>query len=81
MASTLLESISQDDYEKARTMSRRKFQSNLQSYMITSFKNGEIEGANQRTLEIVKKMIKRNTPIEFIIEDTGLSIEEIQKLK
>jgi hypothetical protein len=30
--------------------------------------------------EIAKKMLKRETPIEYIIEDTGLTEDEIMQL-
>lgn len=42
---------------------------------------GKAEGIAQEKKEIALKMLKRNRPIEEIIEDTGLSIAEIQELK
>ena len=43
---------------------------------------GREQGAMKRAIEIAQKMLKRNRPIEEIIEDTGLSkyaVEEIKK--
>jgi len=39
------------------------------------------EGSNQRALAIAEKMLRRNRPLEEIIEDTGLTLEEIEELK
>jgi hypothetical protein len=35
----------------------------------------------QREFEIARKLLKRNRPIEEIIEDTELTLEEIESLK
>lgn len=43
-------------------------------------KEGKREGRHERDLEIAIKLIARNIPIEEIVEITGLSIEEIEKL-
>jgi predicted transposase/invertase (TIGR01784 family) len=37
--------------------------------------------AKQRDLEIAKKLLKRNRPIDEIIEDTGLTREELDELR
>ena len=42
---------------------------------------GKVEGKNERNMEIAKKMLKKCMKIEDIIELTGLSQEEIEKLK
>jgi predicted transposase/invertase (TIGR01784 family) len=41
---------------------------------------GMIKGKLKEKLEIACKMKKRNTPIEYIMEDTGLSKEQIESL-
>ena len=38
------------------------------------------EGIEQQTIELTKKMLEKNTDINFISEITGLSIDEINKL-
>jgi len=41
-----------------------------------------MKGAERRgRIEIARKMLKRGRPIDEIIEDTGLSIEEIERIK
>ena len=44
-------------------------------------KEGKIEGKREEKIEIVKKMLKEKLPIEMIEKLTGLSKEEIEKLK
>ncbi len=39
------------------------------------------EGRNQRTIEFALTLLKRGVSIEIIAEDTGLSIDEIKRLK
>jgi predicted transposase/invertase (TIGR01784 family) len=73
MASTLLQSISQDDYEKAKFLSKRKWENDFESDKNTGIKIAK--------LEIAKKLKKRGIPIEYIVEDTGLTKEEVESLK
>ena len=42
---------------------------------------GKIEGKKEGKLEIAKKMLKKETDIELIKEFTGLTEEEINKVK
>lgn len=42
---------------------------------------GEARGEEKKALEMVKKMLIKNMPIDEIIELTGLTIEQIEKLK
>ena len=81
MAGSLLMSVSQDERERAVLRSRRMYQTDMQSNWNTAFDNGEKQGMEKATLNIAKKMLKRNRPLEEIIEDTGLSLEEIDKLR
>ena len=39
------------------------------------------QGAAERNIEIARKLLKRNRPIDEIVEDTGLSREEIDNLR
>ncbi|GHU20233.1 hypothetical protein AGMMS50243_14280 [Betaproteobacteria bacterium] len=41
---------------------------------------GRGEGREERQLEIARRLLARNRPIEEIIEDTGLTLEQIQAL-
>ena len=40
---------------------------------------GEISGILKGKLEVAEKMARRGTPIQYIIEDTGLSEETIRE--
>ena len=42
---------------------------------------GKEEGKTEERLEIAKKMLEANSPIDFICQMTGLSEEEVLKLK
>ena len=42
---------------------------------------GRAEGKKEKTKEIALKLLALNTPIDIIFQSTGLSIEEIKKLK
>ena len=44
-------------------------------------KQGKIEGINQRNIEIAKKMLKENEPIDKIILYTNLTVKGIEDLK
>ena len=41
---------------------------------------GIAEGEKAKSLAIARNMLKRNRPIEEIVEDTGLSFDEIKNL-
>jgi predicted transposase/invertase (TIGR01784 family) len=76
MAGDLLMSISQDERERAIAISRKKFQTDYASDMATS----EDRGSRERALAIARNMMKRNRPIDEIIEDTGLTRKEVENL-
>ena len=42
--------------------------------------HAKLEGAFERNIEIARKLLKRNRPIDEIVEDTGLTYEEVQNL-
>ena len=42
---------------------------------------GKVEGKNERNMEIAKKLLKKQMSTKDIAEVTGLSVEEIKKLK
>ncbi|MCL2017052.1 MAG: hypothetical protein FWG68_12485 [Defluviitaleaceae bacterium] len=44
------------------------------------FKEGFEEGMATKAREVAKKLLARNYPIEEIVEDTGLSHDEINQL-
>ena len=44
-------------------------------------KEGEVRGEDRKKIEIAKKMLEAKVDIEKISEFTGLTIEEVEKLK
>jgi predicted transposase/invertase (TIGR01784 family) len=84
MAGNLLMSVSKDERERAIDRSRRKYQSDLDSNIATAERRGEIRGEirgeQRKALTIAGNMRKRNRPIDEIIEDTGLTREEVERL-
>ena len=73
MASTLLQSISQDDYEKARFLSKRKFENDLESDKNTVIKI--------REYEMVKDMLLDGKPIYEIVKYSKRTEQEIRKIE
>lgn len=76
MAGDILLNISQDERERAVFRSRRMYRTDEQSNLATARDNG----AKQATLDIARRMLKRNRPLEEIMEDTGLSQSELNSL-
>lgn len=76
MAGNLLMSISQDEVERARFRSRRKFETDYQSDMATSWDNG----AKSAALSIARKMLNLKMPIDNIVDITGLTRDEVERL-
>jgi predicted transposase/invertase (TIGR01784 family) len=72
-----LKRLSQDEEAQLLYEARQKAIRDENSRMKSAIKKSRKE----RDLEIAKNLLKTNLPIEQISEVTGLSIEEIQKLK
>ena len=81
VASSLLMSVSQNEKERAIFRSRRMFQSDQESNIATAEARGETRGKEIGVLSVARNMLKRNRPIDEIIEDTGLTREELEALR
>ena len=85
MAGNRLMNISQDERERAVFRSRRMYQTDLQSDLATAEDRGRNigrrEGRLERNIEIARKLLKRNRPIDEIVEDTGLTREGVENLR
>ncbi|MDR2105082.1 MAG: Rpn family recombination-promoting nuclease/putative transposase [Deferribacteraceae bacterium] len=77
MANEVLVHISQDEHERAKFRSRRKFLADWDHSMIVSRKEGKAEGKAEVALE----MLQKGMDISLISELTNLSISEIETLK
>ena len=84
MAGSLLMSVSKYERERAVYRSRRMFQTDMQSNIATAEDRGEQRGLQigeqRKAFAIAMNMLKRNRPIDEIIEDTGLTREEVENL-
>jgi len=72
VAGALLMEISQDERERAKFRSRRMFETDQVSNVLTAI--------DRKTKEIARKMKVAGKPIEEILDFTGLSFSEVEKL-
>jgi predicted transposase/invertase (TIGR01784 family) len=80
VAGEVLMSISKDERERAIIRNRKIALADRESDRVTSERIGRAEGRVEGILAVARNMKKRNKPIEEIIEDTGLTREEIENL-
>ena len=84
-----LEQISKDEHERYLAELREKYirdQVAVQEYGYVHGKEegreeGREEGIVEGKIQIAKKMLEKNLDIELIMETTGLTKEEIEKVK
>ena len=87
MASTVLMNISKDEHERAKFRSRRKFETDQTSNMLTAEARGEVRGESRgRKDERIKraKALLDVLDIDVIAEKFELTsdeIEEVRKIK
>ena len=96
MANEILNTISKDEHEIARFRARRKFELDhyndiinsekiglergMQKGMQKGIQKGMQKGMQKGKTETAIRLLKMNSPIDFIAEATGLLREEIEKL-
>ena len=92
MAATLLREISKDEHERARLRSRRMYETDRISDLLTAEEKGEIrgiakgreegreEGQAEEKLQIARNALAEGSTHEFIQKITGLDLETIQNL-
>jgi len=76
MASEVLLEISQNDVERAKAMSRKKFMMDRQSDMITSRKIGFAEGLQHS----VKLMFQKGFSVETIAKTLDISEKDVNDI-
>lgn len=85
MAGDLLMSISQDEQERAVFRSRRMYQTDQQSNIATAEDRGRakgrVEGRTVEKIEIARNLLKINLPLDQIVMATGLTSEEVNRLR
>ena len=89
MAGTVLAEISKDEHERAKFLSRRKFETDMYNDMQTirdialkeGEKKGEIKGEKKGIMKMVRKLKESAVmSVEQIAQISGLSIDEVNKL-
>ncbi len=80
-AKQVLEEISGDEKEKELAFQRLMYKMDQEAIEAAGYDRGMEVGIEQEKEDIAKKMIRQDIPIETIIECTGLTKEEIEKLK
>jgi predicted transposase/invertase (TIGR01784 family) len=75
-----LQSITKDDHERAKFMSRRKFETDMASNLLTAEKRGQLQGQAEERRRIAKNLKTTGMPVETIARLTELTITEITEL-
>jgi len=73
----VLKELSADEHTRMLYEEREKARRDI----VSMLSGAEKRGSNERALIIAQRLLKRNKPIDEIIEDTGLAREEIEALK
>ena len=85
LAQEKLEQLSNDEHERELADLRDKYIRDQYSIEKFGYERGKeegfAEGKAENTVDIAKKMLNKNIDINLIIQCTGLSKEEIEKLK
>lgn len=76
MAATVLAAISKDEHERAKFLSRRKFETDMASNLLTV----EARGRFNEKIEIARGMKLEGMPAETIARLTKLPVSEVDKL-
>ena len=72
--------ISQDEKEWARQISRLKGEWDFKSSIVTAKREGREEGHTAGLETAARGMKAKNIPVETIIEITGLTAEQVEAL-
>jgi len=81
MAGTLLAEISKDEHERAKFMSRRKFETDMASNLLTAEERGRREGIKEGVRDMARKLKEAGAlPVEQISRMSGLTVSEIDEL-
>ena len=76
-----LDKISQDDLLRRRLLKAELLRMDQEQREDDAMARGEGKGKQEEKIEIAKNLLKKNIPIEIITDATGLSNEEIEKIR
>ena len=77
----VLEEISQNEHERYRAELRQKYIMDQKAVEEAGFDKGLTAGIKQNQIKIAKKLLKKGTKLEEIIELTDLTKDEIISIK
>ena len=84
-AKKVYDELMADEHERTLIKLREKYIRDYNTIKEDGYNNGYNDGkelgAKENTIEIAKKMLKENVDVDFIVKMTGLSKEELEKLK
>ena len=88
-AKKVLETISKDERERRLTELREKYRMDQHAIMLAGYdkglkegiQKGLEEGIEQTKINMLEKLLKTDLSIEQIMEITGFTAEEIEKIK
>lgn len=80
MAKKVLEKISRDEKERDLAYRRERAIRDQNASIASGYNKGKEEGKAEKQKEIVVKMLSKNISINDIIEITGITQEEIEKI-
>ena len=75
------DAIQQDEHERYLAELRMKHIMDSKAIQDYGYKTGKEEGIKQKAIEIAKNLLEKNISIEIIVETTGLTQEEVEKIK
>ena len=79
-AKEVLEEISQNEHEQYLAHLREKYILDQNNLLSSGYERGLEQGTRNERIEIAKKLKEKKVDIEIIIETTGLTKEEIERL-
>ena len=77
----VLKELSADERARMLFEEQEKARRDIASLMGGAERKGKLEGKLEGHTDVAKKLLKRNRPLEEIMEDTGLTREEIELLR
>ena len=84
-AKKVYDELMADEHERTLIKLREKYIRDYNTIKEDGYNNwyndGKELGAKEKMVEIAKKMLKENVDVDFIVKMTGLSKEELEKLK
>ena len=73
--------VTEEERLRVKLRSRRMYQTDLASDLATAEDRGIKIGKHNVSIEIARKLLRRDWPINEIAEVTDLSVEEVESLK